>query len=467
MEPRSLKFVTEACGGELINGSPDAVVRGFSTDSRAVQRGEAFLALVGENFDAHTFVASVIEKGAAAIIAQPDRLPKDVPACPIISVANTRRALGQLASAYRGDFDLPLIAVGGSNGKTSTKELISSVLRQKTPTLASEASFNNDIGVPLTLLKLNASHRSAVIEVGTNHPGELAPLLQIIRPRFGVITSIGREHLEFFGDISGVLKEEGTVAEFLPANGTLFLNGDSEWSKPIVKRARAKPVWIGFNQKNDFRARNIHMDESGSSFLLECSQKNLSGEYRLRLFGKHQVLNALFAIAVGAELGLTRIEIQRGLAECAPAKWRMEHWSFQEFHVLDDCYNANADSMLAALETLKEFPCKGRRIAFLGDMGELGMHSVEAHREVGSRVAEMGINQLFAVGKFAQETAEAARKSGLKNVEAFSEVTVAGTTLKKFLRPGDVVLLKASRAMRLERVSEFLKQTTAQDLCKT
>ena len=448
-----------------MHGSPEAVVRGISTDSRAVERGNLFIALIGEKFDAHAFLQGVVERGAAAIVAQRDRLPKDFGGCPVILVADTRRALGQIAAVYRGDFDFSAIAVGGSNGKTSTKELMAAVLRQKFPALASEASFNNDIGVPLTLLKLEKSHRAAVLEVGTNHPGELAPLLRMIRPRFGVITSIGREHLEFFGDMAGVVKEEGTIAEFLPVNGTLFVNGDSEWTKPVVKRARAKVVNVGWNEKNDFRARNFRMDERGSSFTVDAPQKSISGEYQIRLLGKHQAINALFAIAVGAELGLTRHEIQRGLTEARPAKWRMEFWSFDGVGVLDDCYNANADSMLAALDTLNAFPCTGRRVAVLGDMAELGVHSVEAHREVGTHAAKAGVDQLFAVGKFAAETANAARKAGLKKVEECSDVEANGPALKQFVHAGDVILLKASRSMRLERGSEYFKKTTT-ELCK-
>jgi UDP-N-acetylmuramoyl-tripeptide--D-alanyl-D-alanine ligase len=459
VEPRSIQFIADACGGELISGSAQMLAKGFSTDSRAVQPDDVFLALVGDKFDAHTFLSGVIQQGAACIVAQRDRLPSDLTGPAVIAVKDTRRALGQIASTYRSDFDLPVIAVGGSNGKTSTKELIASVLRQKHSTLASEASFNNDIGVPVTLLKLAKSHRAAILEVGTNHPGEMAALLQMIRPRFGVVTSIGREHLEFFGDISGVVKEEGTLAEFLPVNGTLFVDGDSEWSKPITKRTRAKVVRIGWNGKNDFRARNFRMDEAGSSFVLDCAQKSLCGEYKTRFFGRHQVLNALFAIAIGAELGLSSAEIQRGLIDARPAKWRMEYWSFNGIGVLDDCYNANADSMLAALDALHDFPCKGRRVAVLGDMAELGVYTAQAHREVGAHAAAAGVDRLYTVGEFAEETARAARTAGLSSVETVNTVETLGPTVAGFLKAGDVVLIKASRAMRLERVSEYLRKS--------
>src|SRR5581483_6648808 len=215
------------------------------------------------------------------------------------------------------DFSLPVVAVGGSNGKTTSKELLASVLRQKFQTVWSEASFNNDIGVPLTLLKLEPTHEAAVLEVGTNHPGELAPLVKIIQPRFGVITNIGREHLEFFGDLAGVAQEEGWLAELLPAGGRLFVNGDSEWTPQLVHRTRAEVVRVGLGEANTWRAQNVRVEKQGAAFRVDAPRGELAGEYRINLLGRHQVVNALFAIAMGGELGLGRAEIQRGLADCA------------------------------------------------------------------------------------------------------------------------------------------------------
>ncbi len=213
METRSLQFITSACAGELAFGDPEAPVSGVSTDSRGVAAGEVFFALAGERFDAHDFLPEVVTRVSAVVVDQ-RRVPAQRPyGCGVIAVGDTRRALGLLAARYRRDFDLPMIAVGGSNGKTTTKELIASVLRQKLPTLWSEASFNNDVGVPLTLLRLRNTHRAAVLECGTNHPGELQPLVRMMAPAYGVITSIGREHLEFFGDLAGVAREEASIAE--------------------------------------------------------------------------------------------------------------------------------------------------------------------------------------------------------------------------------------------------------------
>jgi UDP-N-acetylmuramoyl-tripeptide--D-alanyl-D-alanine ligase len=375
----------------------------------------------------------------------------------VLAVADVRVALGKLAAAYRRDFSPPLIVVGGSNGKTTTKEMLACILRQKFPTLWSEASFNNDIGVPMTLLRLDQTHQAAVLEAGTNHPGELAPLVKMIAPKFGIITNIGREHLEFFGDVAGVAREEGWLAELLPADGKLFINGDNAWSEKIIARAKAKAVRVGLGGKNDWCAKKIRLDKNGVTFQVEAPLAELSGEYRINLLGRHQVTNALLAIAAAAELGLSRNEIQRGLNENKAAKMRLQFWEANGVRVLDDAYNANADSVIAALETLCDLPLQGRRVAILGDMAELGAHSTAAHAEVGRRAAELKIGQLFAVGKNSAITAQAARDAGLTRVIEFADVEMAVTAVRKFLRTGDVVLLKASRSSRLERIAETLK----------
>jgi UDP-N-acetylmuramoyl-tripeptide--D-alanyl-D-alanine ligase len=461
VETRSLKFVAEACGAELRRGSEEALVKNVCTDSRKAQAGDLFFAIKGEHFDGHDFLDEVASKKVAAVVIARKKVPAKLPDCAVLAVADVRAVLGKFAAAYRKDFALTIVCVGGSNGKTTVKELIASVLRQKLATLWSEASFNNDIGVPLTLLRLEKSHQAAVLEAGTNHPGELAPLVKMIQPRLGVITNIGREHLEYFGDVAGVAKEEGRLAELLPADGKLLLNGNNEWSDKIAARAKAQVVRVGLGEKNDWRAEKIRLDKNGVTFRVQAPKEEFCGEYRINLLGRHQVTNALFAVAVSEELGLGRAEIQRGLAECQPAKMRLQFWEANGVRVLDDAYNANADSTIAALETLCDLPLQGRRVAVLGDMNELGAHSEAAHMEVGRRAAELGIGQLFVIGKMALVTAKAARDAGLNRVIEFAEVEAAVKALKQFLKTGDVVLLKASRASRLERIAETLKSWKA------
>ncbi len=458
-----MKFIAEACAAEIQNGPADMMIRNVCTDSRKAQPGDLFFAIKGDKFDGHDFVNEVAAKVAAVVVEKSwvgsarcaDRTPQR--GVPTLAVDDVRVALGRMAAAYRRDFSPPMIAVGGSNGKTTVKELLASVLRQKFSTLWSEASFNNDIGVPLTLLRLEKTHQAAVLEAGTNHPGELAPLVKMIQPKFGVVTGIGREHLEFFGDVAGVAQEEGWLAELLPVDGKLFLNGDSEWTEKIAARTKAKIVRVGFGEKNDWRANKIRLDKNGVTFQVTAPKPEFCGEYRVNLLGRHQVTNALFAIGLAEELGLSRAEIQRGLAECLPLKMRLQFWEANGVRVLDDGYNANADSMIAALETLCDLPLQGRRVAVLGDMAELGAHSEPAHAEVGRRAAELKIGQLFTVGKNSAATARAARTAGLTRVIEFADVEAAVRAVKNFLKPGDVVLLKASRSSRLERIAEILK----------
>jgi UDP-N-acetylmuramoyl-tripeptide--D-alanyl-D-alanine ligase len=459
VEERTLKYVADACGAELIAGAAETRVKNVCTDSRRMRAGDLFLAIKGEKFDGHAFLPEVAAKGAAAVMV--DQLPSAAGAlaagCAMLKVGDVRAAFGRLAAAYRRDFAPAVTAVGGSNGKTTTKDLLTSVLRQKLSTLGSEASFNNDIGVPTTLLQLAPAHQAAVVEAGTNHPGELAPLIKIIQPKYGVITSIGREHLEYFGDVAGVAQEEGWLGELLPAEGKLFLNGDSPWADAIAARTRAQVVRVGFGEKNAWRAVKVRLDKNGVTFQVAAPRPEYSGEYRINLLGRHQVVNALLAIGSGEEHGLGRAEIQRGLAECQPPKMRMQYWEANGVRVLDDCYNANADSMRAALETLCDLPLQGRRVAVLGDMAELGAQSEPAHIEIGRRAAELKIGQLFTVGQNSAATARAARDAGLTRVIEFADVEAALRAVKNFLKPGDVVLLKASRSSRLERIAETLK----------
>ena len=460
MEPRSLHYIAGACAGELLRGSPAVSILRVCTDSRKTQPGDVFFALRGDRFDGHDFLSDVSRRASAVVVSR-GRALGNVGVCPVVEVDDTRLALGRLAAEYRKDFSPPVIAVGGSNGKTTTKELIAAVLRQKLVTLWSEASFNNNIGVPLTLLHLQRTHQVAVLEAGTNHPGELEPLLRMIRPRYGVLTSIGREHLEFFGDLEGVAREEGWLAELLPAAGKLFINGDTAWTNGVIGRASAAVVRVGLAASNDWRASAIRLSRQGMTFHVEGPNPEFTGDYRIQLLGRHQAINALFAVALGAEFGLSRGEVERGLTQCQPARMRLQLWESNGVRILDDAYNANADSMLTALETLQALPCKGRRVAVLGDMAELGAHSEAAHEEVGRRAAELGIAQLFAVGKMAPTLARGARSAGLNRVLEFADVEAAAAAVRQFVREGDVLLLKASRASRLERIADGLRGVAA------
>jgi UDP-N-acetylmuramoyl-tripeptide--D-alanyl-D-alanine ligase len=257
--------------------------------------------------------------------------------------------------------------------------------------------------------------------------------------------------------MAGVAEEEGWLAELLPPEGKLFVNGDGEWMERVVRRSAATIIRAGLREANDWRASGVQLDEHGARFRVNGPKAWISGEYRINLIGRHQVVNALLAVAVAAEMGLTRAEIQNGLLECKPAKMRMQAWDWNGVCVLDDAYNANADSMVAALRTLREMPCGGRRVAVLGDMAELGAHSRQAHEEAGGQAAECGVDQLFTFGTMAAATAEAARSAGIKAASHFTEMAALAEAVKQFLKPNDVILLKASRSMRMERLGEALR----------
>jgi len=458
MDPRTLNYIAEACSGVLLAGEGTACVARICTDSRQAQPGDLFIALPGERFNGHQFLSDVAAKGVEAVLVNQALAPTQPMACGAIAVSDTTAALGELAADYRKGFSLPVFAVGGSNGKTTTKELLAALLRQKFSTLWSEASFNNHIGVPLTLLRIENHHEVAVLEVGTNHPGEIAPLMRMVQPRYGIITSIGREHLEFFGSVEGVAREEGWLAEMLPADGTLFMNGDDEWASAIVKRTIAGVVRVGVGQRNEWRGLFLSIDKLGTTFRVEGPMGAFNGEYRINLLGRHQIVNALLALAAAASLGCTPEQVQAGFAQCEPPKMRLQLWDLRGVRVLDDAYNANLDSMLAALQTLLDLPCKGRRVAVLGDMAELGAHSEAAHEEVGRRAAELGVGQLFAIGKMAPVLARGAREAGLTRVLEFADVESAASAVKSFVKTGDLLLLKASRSARLERVAELLRR---------
>ena len=455
MEPRTLEFIEKACQGQLVSGDHSTIVRRVCIDSRLVKPGDLFVAIEGDSFNGHDFTKQAIDRGAVAALVNGSRVSKDFGGTKV-EVVETRHALGLLASHYRNDFDIPLIAIGGSNGKTSTKEILTTILRQRFRTLCSEASFNNEIGVPLTLLRLKEDHQFAIVEIGTNHPGELQSLLSIACPKYGILTSIGSEHLEFFGDLEGVLFEEGFLAESLPEDGILFVNGGIEGLAKLRKRCRATVITVGESNRSDWIISSIELSNNGTIFKLISPKGDWDGVYRVNLLGRHNALNAALAIAVAVEMGLSQEELIHGLQDCRPASMRMQLQTLGGVTVINDAYNSNPDSLQAALETLKAFQVKGKVIAVLGDMVELGEASENAHIEAGMLAAKLGLNGLIAVGQWADVTVKSAQANGLANVAAFEDATLAGKALASKLKPEDLLLVKGSRSTKLERIIEEL-----------
>ena len=456
MEPLPLQFFADACGLPVAAGLANSLVSAVVTDSRLVASGSLFVALTGERHDAHDHLAEVAARGAVAAVVAADRAHLVPAGLATLAVEDPRVAYGRMGAAYRRRFNLPVICVGGSNGKTTTKELISAILSRRFETLKSEASFNNDVGVPATLLGLESRHQVAVLEAGTNHPGELGPLVDMIAPKVGIITSIGREHLEFFGDLAGVAAEEGVLAERLPgarAGGVLILNGECPFRGHLASRAGARVVRAGFGPGNEWTAEIRSMEWGRTVFAVTAPDPAWNGDYSITLPGRHSVANALLGLAAAFELGVLPGDGRDGLAAFSPATHRLRFREAGGVRLLDDTYNANADSMTAALQTLAQLPCDGRRVAVLGDMAELGAETDPAHDEVGRTAARLGIDAVFAVGARAAVTAAAA---GPGRASAFPTAEMAVAAILHFLEPGDTVVVKASRSARLERLLEAL-----------
>ena len=463
MQLISLQSIAQICDAKIIGAPTGVEIAGVSTDSRQVKVGDLFVAIRGETFDGHDFAFQAITQGASGVMME--RLPApDSPKFPVLLVQNTRLALGQLANAYRKRFSLPIVAIAGSNGKTTTKEMLAAVLAQRWRTLANKNSFNNDIGVPLTLFELTAAHEVAVLEAGTNHPGELTSLLDLIAPRYGILTSIGREHLEFFQDLEGVAKEEASLYEALPADGELFA---SSQTRPFLKaRMRTAPAVTFVGPNTNWQWDILEMGPEGTRFQLRTPDSEWAGEYFCKFVGEHNVTNAVLALVVGRKLGTGRAEVARGLAECNPPKMRLNSYDLGGVLVLDDCYNANPDSMAAALRTLKRIAAGRRAIAVLGDMAELGSLSQQAHLELGAEASNCGIDLLYAKGKFAGEIVKGAQRNGLANAFQSNESEELVSELAASVTSGDVVLFKASRSARFELIQKSWREKVCMNLAQ-
>lgn len=453
MEPRTLSQCARLAGGRVAAGDPDSWISRVVTDSREARPGDLFVALRGERFDGHHFIQDAVAKGAIPLVAEGAECPTG---CARIEADDTRAAYSRLAGGYRRQFSPTVIGVAGSNGKTSVKEMIAAMLGASRRTVKSAASHNNDIGVPASLLLIDGATEAAVFEAGTNHPGELAPLARLISPRIGVLTNIGREHLEFFGDIAGVAAEEGALAAALPPadlGGVLILPEECALASAVTSRTDARIVRAGWSGRADWRGRIVACDWSGVAFDVVSPDDAWSGAWRLPIPARHMALNALLALAAAAAAGAEPGPAREALAAFCGARRRLEVSVAAGVRVVDDTYNANADSLLAALQTIAQLPCSGRRVAVIGDLAELGAQTDEAHREAGRTAARLGIDAVWCVGQRAEVTAAAA---GVGRSRVCDPSPTLAFHLAEWLQPGDAVLLKASRAHRLDLLVEAL-----------
>jgi UDP-N-acetylmuramoyl-tripeptide--D-alanyl-D-alanine ligase len=418
-----------------------------------MEPGSLFIALKGDHFNAHSFLPNAAAGGAIAALVE--ELPdKTLPNVHLIQVSDTRAALGKLATYVRKQMRSKVIAVAGSNGKTSTKHLVDAALCVKFRGSISPKSFNNDIGVPLTIFPADPNQDYLVLEMGTNHPGEIEVLTSMATPDVAVLTNCSAEHLEYLGDLMGVRRENASIIKGLNPKGRLVVNGDDDALLAAVASYAGKRITFGFKPTNDLFATDVKCTDKGVTFHLNKSRRKVF----VPMLGTHTAANALAAIGVGRAMGVDEDLIFQGLAEAAGPEMRLQLQKVHGVTMVNDAYNANPASMRAALDTIMNLPCRGRRIAVLGDMRELGQSSDRYHREIGEFAATCKLDLLACVGAKATLIAEAAQDAGMdeSQVSHFTDAPAAAKAVPKWLRTGDLVLLKASRGIRLESVAQVI-----------
>jgi UDP-N-acetylmuramoyl-tripeptide--D-alanyl-D-alanine ligase len=450
----TVQEIVRATQGALVVGDLGVPVTGVSIDSRTLGVGEAFFAIVGHRLDGHQFIADAASRGAACVVAQtvPDHIPSGVP---FVLVEDTTRALGRLAALHRAKFSLPLVAVTGSNGKTTTKEMTAAVLAARGKVLKPEGSFNNQWGVPLTLLRLTAEHQALVVEIGCNQGGEIAYLAGLAAPTVGVVTTVAEAHLELLGSLEGVREEKAALVRAIGEAGAVALNADDPRVAGMAADTRARVITYGHSATAEVRAvGEVREDARGLAFTLETAGRR--ERVCLAFAGRHNVTNALAAAAAGFALGLSPADVVTGLEHARPAKGRCVWREIAGVRILDDSYNANPHAMRAALDTAAVHQRSSRLVVVFGDMLELGALAEPAHLELGREVAARGAAEFVGFGPHMKLAVEAAREAGLAEAQhtATFEDTVAHA-LKRVAR-GDVVLIKGSRGMRMERVVDAL-----------
>ena len=458
MNPLALAQVAKFAGGSLSSGDGTILIDKVSTDSRTIKRGELFVALRGENFDGHNFVEAVATAGATGAIVDSNWKGNASNNFALIRAKDTLLAYQQLAANYRRSLKLSVVAITGSNGKTSTKDFAAAVLARRFRVTKTQGNFNNHVGLPRTILEATSQDEVAVWEIGMNHPGEVAVLAKIAAADVGIITNIGVAHIEFMGSREKIAEEKGALAEAIGAEGTVILNADDPFTKRIATRARGKVILAG-TTAGTIHASEINQSGGATDFTI------LEGAHRCRaqlpVPGLHMVQNALLAVAAGRVFGLSLEECAAGLVAAPLTKARLQVKEIRGVQFLDDSYNANTDSMKAALRTLVELDAEGQRIAVLGEMRELGDESERGHREVGQMAAALKVDHLIAIGNVAAGIADAAKQAGLENSSTVASTAEAAELLAGIAAPGDLVLIKGSRLARTEQVIEAFRNPSA------
>ncbi|NOZ20299.1 MAG: UDP-N-acetylmuramoyl-tripeptide--D-alanyl-D-alanine ligase [Planctomycetes bacterium] len=452
MNPLKLVEVEKAIGRRPRGGEVTEFL-GVSTDSRTARPGDLFVAIVGENFDGHDFVGAAFEKGVrGAVVSRPVDLTSDHSDKAVFVVDDTIRALGEIARHYRSSLDTNIIGITGSNGKTTTKEMTVHLLSKHARVSGAKKSFNNFIGVPLTLFSIDPGDDYAVIEMGTNAPGEIARLAEIARPGIGVITNVSATHLAGLGSEEGVANAKAELLDAISEEGAAVLNRDNPWTARIRPRCRGRIITFGEGEGADVRAEHVRQNGEGLKFSVE------GRDFIVPVMGRHNVLNALAAAAVCRYFGLDLDEISADLRDFELPPMRLQRSVLGGATFINDAYNANPVSMAASIATFAGLSAD-RKIFVCGDMLELGEGSPELHREVGRKIAEAGADVMWAVGEQAAHAADAAIEAGMA-ADAIHRARTskeAGEQIVGFVRPGDVVLLKGSRGMALEKILDCVR----------
>jgi UDP-N-acetylmuramoyl-tripeptide--D-alanyl-D-alanine ligase len=440
---------------------PMTHVTGICTDSRQIQAGDLFFALKGPNFDGHDFAAKAFELGAAGVVVERDaKLPVGVDITRMLQVENSVTALGKLAGAYRDDLQGTIIAVTGSNGKTTTKELINHILSKKFKGRRSVKSFNNHIGVPLTIFGAEPGDDFLVVEVGTNHPGEIDHLGSIVRPDIAAIINVGESHLEGFGSIERVAAEKSALAKYVKPGGAVIANGDREILLRLIGKPDAMMISYGLAENNDMRITKLESTQGMIHFTI-----NNKFDFDLPVLGDHNALNCLAAIVVARRMGMEMNQIAEALRDFKLPAMRLEVTPIGPYTVLNDAYNANPASMRSALGVLSKYECTSRRVFCCGQMFELGEHSEQFHLDLAKQIGTAKVDVMVAVGAYSAAMVREAVAAGMKQSHCFGFDTadLAATEIGKIIHSGDVVLVKGSRAVQMEKVIQGIKELSAPD----
>ena len=461
MEPITLRQLLEATGGTLLGGFDDldTVITAVDTDSRKMHPGSLFIPLEGERFDGHSFIGAALEAGAVGCVTAKVREDYDRPDKFYVKVRSTQKALRDLSQWYKRQFDIPVVAITGSVGKTTTKDMVAAVLGEKYNVLKTDGNFNNNIGLPLTLLRLEKGHEMCVLEMGMNHAGEIEYLSDIAEPDVALITNVGDAHVENLGSREGIFHAKCEIFSHMKEGGFAVLNGDDEWLVKLRGTLPMKAVFVGAGEGLEYRAAGMHSDGE-TSLTCRITTPREAFDASIPALGDHMIYPALMAAAVGEHFGMTGEEIVRGIQNFLPTKMRMNVLRLDgDVVVLNDAYNANPQSMRAAAAVLAAAGDR-RKVAVLGDMLELGDGSAMFHRAVGSSFAELGTDCLIAAGPLSRHLAEGAEEAGLRDVYYFEDPAHAVEAVCREKRPGTTILVKASRAMEFER---FVEALTAAD----